>query len=48
MNLLTVENLTKSYGVKILLEQISFGIGEGEKIGLVGVNGTGKSICSRF
>ncbi len=43
MNLLTVENLTKSYGVKKLFEHISCGIGEGEKIGLVGVNGTGKS-----
>lgn len=43
MNLLSIENLTKSYGEKILFDQISFGIAEGEKIGLLGVNGTGKS-----
>ena len=43
MNLLSVENLSKSYVEKILFKNISFGIEEGDKIGLIGVNGTGKS-----
>ncbi|EHQ91761.1 ABC-F family ATP-binding cassette domain-containing protein [Desulfosporosinus youngiae] len=43
MNVLTAENLTKSYGEKLLFTDISFGIDEGEKIGIIGVNGTGKS-----
>ncbi|AFM43072.1 ATPase component of ABC transporters with duplicated ATPase domain [Desulfosporosinus acidiphilus SJ4] len=43
MNIMTVENLTKSYSDKILFKEISFGIDEGEKIGIIGVNGTGKS-----
>lgn len=43
MNVLTAENLTKSYGEKVLFADISFGIDEGEKIGIIGVNGTGKS-----
>ena len=43
MNLMTIEAISKSYSVKLLFEQISFGIEEGEKIGLIGVNGTGKS-----
>ncbi|AFQ45871.1 ABC-F family ATP-binding cassette domain-containing protein [Desulfosporosinus meridiei] len=43
MNVLTAENLTKGYGEKILFKEISFGIDEGEKIGIIGVNGTGKS-----
>lgn len=41
--ILTVEHLTKSYGDKVLFEDISFGIEEGDKIGIIGVNGTGKS-----
>ena len=41
--ILTVENLSKSYGEKILFENINFTIDNGDKIGLVGVNGTGKS-----
>ncbi len=43
MNLMTLENICKSYSEKTLLEGISLGINEGEKIGIIGVNGTGKS-----
>jgi len=43
MNILSTENLSKSYGMKTLFNNISFGIDENDKIGLIGVNGTGKS-----
>lgn len=43
MNLLTIENAAKSYGERVLFEKVTFGIDEGDKIGLIGVNGTGKS-----
>lgn len=43
MNLLTAENITKSYTDKILLNGISVGINEGDRIGVIGINGTGKS-----
>ncbi|WP_043933668.1 ABC-F family ATP-binding cassette domain-containing protein [Bacillus sp. EB01] len=43
MKMLTVENLSKTYGEKKLFNTISFTITEKEKIGLIGVNGTGKS-----
>jgi ABC transport system ATP-binding/permease protein len=43
MNILTVENITKSYGEKLLFENISFGISVGQKIALIARNGTGKS-----
>ena len=41
--LLTVENLTKSYGDKLLFEDISFGINAGQKVALIARNGYGKS-----
>ena len=43
MNILTAENLTKLYGEKLLFQDLTFGIDDGEKIGIIGVNGTGKS-----
>lgn len=43
MNLLSAEKVSKSYSEKILLDQISLGISEDDKIGVIGINGTGKS-----
>lgn len=43
MNILTVENLTKSYTERLLLDNITFGIEDTDKIGIIGINGTGKS-----
>lgn len=43
MKMISVENLTKTYGDKQLFEDISFTIAEKERVGLIGVNGTGKS-----
>lgn len=43
MNLLTAEHLTKAYTERILLNDASFSVQEGEKIGVIGVNGMGKS-----
>ncbi|MBR4492930.1 MAG: ABC-F family ATP-binding cassette domain-containing protein, partial [Bacteroidales bacterium] len=43
MNLLSVENLSKSYGERLLFDHISFGLERGQKTALVARNGTGKS-----
>ncbi|MEG0369225.1 MAG: ATP-binding cassette domain-containing protein, partial [Hungatella sp.] len=43
MNLVTIEHLTKSYTERLLFDDAGFSISEGEKIGLIGINGTGKS-----
>ncbi|MBV1923157.1 MAG: ABC-F family ATP-binding cassette domain-containing protein [Flavobacteriaceae bacterium] len=43
MNYLSVENIAKSYGERVLFKNISFGINEGQKIGFVAKNGTGKT-----
>ena len=48
MNILTVENVTKSYGEKLLFENISFGISAGQKIALIAKNGTGKTSLIRI
>ncbi len=43
MNYLSVENISKSFGDRVLFENISFGIDKGDKIALVARNGSGKS-----
>ncbi|MEG2839239.1 MAG: ABC-F family ATP-binding cassette domain-containing protein [Lachnospiraceae bacterium] len=48
MNLLTAEKITKSYTDRILLQEVDFSIHEGEKIGVIGINGTGKSTLLRL
>jgi len=43
MHLMSIENITKSYGEKLLFKDVTFGVEDGDKIGIIGVNGTGKS-----
>jgi len=43
MNLLTVENISKSYGERVLFQNLSFGINKDQKIALIAKNGTGKT-----
>lgn len=48
MNYLSVEAVSKSYGTKVLFENISFGISQGQKVALVARNGAGKSSLLRI
>jgi ATP-binding cassette subfamily F protein uup len=43
MNYLSVENLTKSFGVRVIFEDLTFGIDKGDKVAIVAKNGEGKS-----
>jgi len=43
MNVLTVQQVTKGYGDRILFRDITLGFNEGDKVGIIGINGTGKS-----
>lgn len=45
---LQVEDLTKSYGDRLLFDSVTFGVNEGDKIGLIAKNGTGKSTLLRI
>ncbi len=45
---LQVEDLTKSYGDRMLFDSVTFGVNEGDKIGLIAKNGTGKSTLLRI
>ena len=43
MIVLSCNNLNKSFGVDSILEDVSFTVNEGDKIGIIGINGTGKT-----
>ena len=48
MNLLNIENVTKVYATKPILKNADFSLHEGEKVGIIGINGTGKTTLLRI
>lgn len=48
MNIINIEHISKIFGEKVIFEDASFGIQQGDKIGIVGINGTGKSTLLRM
>ena len=48
MNIINIEHISKIFGEKVIFEDASFGIQQGDKIGIVGINGTGKSTVLRM
>ena len=48
MHLLSVQNLSKSYGLKTLFDEVSFALSPSDRVGLVGVNGSGKTTLLRM
>ncbi|WP_148410539.1 ABC-F family ATP-binding cassette domain-containing protein [Murimonas intestini] len=43
MNILNIEHVSKIFGEKTIFDDVSFGIHEGDKVGIIGINGTGKT-----
>ena len=43
MNILNIEHVSKVFGDKVIFDDVSYGIHEGDKIGIIGINGTGKT-----
>ena len=48
MNILNIEHVSKIFGEKTIFDDVSFGIQEGDKIGIIGINGTGKTTLLRM
>ncbi len=43
MNILNIEHVSKIYGEKVIFDEVSCGIQEREKVGIIGINGMGKT-----
>ena len=48
MNIINIEHISKLFGDKLIFDDASFGLQEGDKVGIVGINGTGKSTLLRL
>ena len=48
MNILNIEHISKIYGEKVIFDDVSCGIHDGDKIGIIGINGTGKTTLLRM
>ena len=48
MNIINIEHISKLFGDKLIFDDASFGLQEGDKVGIVGINGTGKSTLLRI
>ncbi len=48
MNILSLENVSKTYGIKPLFESVTFGLDEADKVGVIGANGSGKTTLLRI
>ena len=48
MNIINIEHISKLFGDKLIFDDASFGLQEGDKVGIVGINGTGKSTLLRM
>lgn len=48
MNILNIEHISKIYGEKVIFDDVSCGIQEGEKVGIIGINGMGKTTLLRM
>ena len=48
MNILNLEHISKTFGEKVIFDDVSYGIHENDKIGIIGINGTGKTTLLRM
>ena len=48
MNIINIEHISTVYGEKVIFDDISYGIHQGDKIGIIGINGTGKTTLLRM
>lgn len=48
MNILNIEHISKIFGDKVIFDDVSYGIHDGDKIGIIGINGTGKTTLLRI
>ena len=47
MNILNLEHISKLFGDKMIFDDASFGVQEGDKVGIIGINGTGARVIIR-